>query len=82
MIPTADLPRVSWRHGERWSPQQTLAFGAHCLDWMRGAAALHPGQHLRFSFDAATSLVTALLLQSGDLPGRLAAVLPPPPPSS
>jgi RAT1-interacting protein len=75
VVPVSELPRRSWQAGERWSPQQALAFGESCLGWMRAAAEQHQGRQLRFTYDPERAAVAAAPLPGGDLPARLEAVL-------
>ena len=70
-----DLPKLSWQHGERWNPQQILAFGAEVLAWIQSVAMQHPEQQVRVSFDPETGMIGARVVPGGDLPGRLRMAL-------
>lgn len=68
---TADLPRISRHNKQMWSPQQALAFGAAVLSWMQATAANAPGQHLRFIYNPQSKVITASIVEGGDLPERI-----------
>jgi RAT1-interacting protein len=76
-IKTADLPRISWKNGCTWSPQQALAFGADVLAWM--AEICKSGncveKHVRFVYDPNTRKIYASIIEDGDLPGRITAAI-------
>lgn len=76
-VTTADLPRISRKHGCTWDPQQALAFGADVLSWMITMCQSEGcvRKHVRFEYDPTTRNVSASVLLDGDLPARVTAAI-------
>jgi hypothetical protein len=76
-VPTADFPRISWEHGCRWSPPQSIAFGADVLSWMTGVCQSEDcvDRHVRFEYDPKEKKIAATIVDKGDLPARVTAAV-------